>query len=340
MKAVVFPKVKELEVRDIEEPQIANNEVLVKNIYAGFCGTDIYIYNGDFISSYPLIPGHEFSGIIEKVGNNVKTLKKGDRVSIYCDLYCGKCYYCKRNEQNHCINLKGYAIDYGFGGGFAEYSKILESNAYKISDNLSLKEAALVEPLACFIYGLSRIKINYGDKAIIFGVGSIGLVMLQLLKNSGVSHIIMVTHNKEKIKIGEKFGADEVVLNDENLDDKLRSISKNGYDILIEATGLAKICEQIFRYTNKLARVLLYGVSKKDSFIKIRPYQIYEDDLAIYGAFALKNTFAAAIELLENKKIDLEGLISHEFKLADFKKAFDMAKSGKALKIIINCLEK
>jgi D-arabinitol dehydrogenase (NADP+) len=263
MKAVVFPKAKKLEVIDIEKPQISEEEVLVKNIYAGFCGTDIHIYNGEFISSYPLIPGHEFSGIVEEVGKNVSTLRKGDRVSIYCDLYCGKCYYCRRNEQNHCINLKGYGIDYGFGGGFAEYSKILESNAYKISDNISFKEAALVEPLACCIYGLSRIRINYGEKAIIFGVGSIGLILLQLLKNSGISHITMVTHNKKKIRIGEKNGADEVVLNDENLDDELRSISKNGYDILVDATGVAKICEQIFRYTNKLARVLLFGVCKK-----------------------------------------------------------------------------
>jgi len=339
MKAVIFPKVKKLEVKDIEIPQISDNEVLIKNMYAGFCGTDIHIYNGDFISTYPLIPGHEFSGVVEKIGKNVKKLKNGDRVSIYCDLYCGKCYYCRKNEQNHCINLKGYGIDYGFGGGFAEYSKILESNAYKIDDNINLKEAALIEPLACCIYGLNRIKINYGDKAIIFGVGSIGLILLQLLKNSGVSHITMVTHNKEKIKIGEKFGADEVVLNDENLNDKLRSISKNGYDILVDATGVPAICEQIFGYTNKLARVLLYGVCKKDSLIKISPYKIYEDDLTIFGAFALKNTFSEAIELLKNKKLNLEGLISHEFNLIGFKQAFEIAKSGKALKIIINCSE-
>jgi D-arabinitol dehydrogenase (NADP+) len=337
MKAVIFPEVKKIEVKDVEKPKIANNEVLVKNIYAGFCGTDIHIYDGDFISTYPLIPGHEFSGVIEETGSSVTSLKKGDRISVYCDLYCGKCYYCRKNQQNHCENLKGYGIDYGYGGGFAEYSKILESNAYKINDNISMKEAALVEPLACCIYGLNRLKVDYNDKAIIFGVGSIGLILLQLLRNSGVSHITMVTHNKEKIRIGKEFGADEVVLNDESLDDKLKSISKKGFDVLIEATGIPQICEQIFKYTNKLARVLLYGVSKKDSLIKISPYKIYEDDLAIFGAFALRNTFSEAIGLLENKKIELEKLISHEFKLKDFNQAFEVAKSGKAIKIAIDC---
>jgi D-arabinitol dehydrogenase (NADP+) len=306
-------------------------------MYAGFCGTDIHIYNGEFISTYPLIPGHEFSGIVEQTGKNVRNLKKGDKVAVYCDVYCGKCYYCKKNQQNHCINLKGYGIDYGYSGGYAQYSKVLESNAYKLDNETNLKAAALTEPLACCIYGLSRFNIDYGDRAIIFGIGSIGVILLQLLRKSGVPHITLVTHSKNKIETGIKFGADEVVLNDENLDKNLNKISKKGFDILIDATGIPNICEQIFNYTNKCAKVLLYGVCEKESIIKIKPYKIFENDLAIYGAYALKQTFSAAIELIEKKQIDLEGLISHEFKLDEFKDAFELALSGKAIKILINC---
>jgi D-arabinitol dehydrogenase (NADP+) len=337
MKAVVFPGIKKFEIRDIEIPEIGGNEVLIKNSYAGFCGTDFKIYNGDYVARYPLIPGHEFSGIVEKVGKDVKGVVKGQRVAVEHTITCGNCYYCKRNEQNLCINRGSYGTT--ANGGFAEYSKVTDNCIHILGENVSLKEAALQEPLGCAILGLERINIRFGDKALIFGIGPIGLILLQLLNIRGVSSITMVDVHEDKIKIGKKFGASEVLINNENLDDKLKSISEYGFDIVIDATGLTKVCEQLFKFVNKSGRILFFGHPEHEEKISISPYQIHKNDLSIYGSFSLKRNTAQALELLENKKIDLESIISHEFKLTDFAEAFELAKTGKFTKIMFNCMD-
>jgi D-arabinitol dehydrogenase (NADP+) len=336
MKAVVFTEVKKFEIKDIEIPEINDDEILIKNSYAGFCGTEFKIYNGDYVAKFPLIPGHEFSGIVEKVGTNIKGVKKGARVAVEHTITCGDCYYCKRNEQNLCINRGSYGTT--ANGGFAEYSKVKEYNIHILNDKVSLKEAALQEPLSCGIFGLERINIKFGDKALIFGIGPIGLILLQLINIRGVSKVVMVDVHKDKIEIGKKFGASQVIINDDKLDENLKAISEYGFDIVIDATGIAKVCEQLFKYVNKNGRILIFGHCDHEAKISISPYQIHKNDLSIYGSFSLKRNTAQSLELLENKKIDLEGIISHEFKLTEFAEAFELAKTGKFTKIVFNCM--
>ena len=337
MKAVVFTKSGSYEIKDIEIPKINDDEVLIKNKYAGFCGTDLKIFKGDYVVNFPVIPGHEFSGIIEKVGNNIKKFKKGDRIAIDQTLSCGICYYCKRNKQNLCENRGSFGTT--LNGGFAEYTKVFETNLHSLSSYVSFKEAALQEPLGCSISGAEKLKVYFGDKALIFGAGPMGLIMLQLLNLRGVSNLTMVDLDKEKLEVAIKLGASEVFLNDENLDNKLKSVSKYGFDIVIDATGVAKVCEQLFEYVNKDGRILFFGLCGSKERISISPYQIHRNDLSIYGSFSLKRNTAQALELLENKRIDLESLISHEFNLTEFSEAFALAKSGKAIKILFNCSE-
>jgi D-arabinitol dehydrogenase (NADP+) len=338
MKAVIFQKPGEFEVRDIEIPEINDNEVLIKNSYAGFCGTDLKIFKGDYVTVFPLIPGHEFAGIVEKAGGDVTEFKKGQRVAVEHTIACGTCYYCQRNEQNLCINRGSYGTT--ANGGFAEYTKIPEFQLHHLSDKISMKEAALQEPLSCTIFALEKINIRFGDKVLIFGAGSTGLILLQLLKIRGVSSITVVDIDEEKLKTSKKFGADETLMNDENLDNKLKSISEYNFDIVIDATGITAVCERLFKYTNKNGKILFFGICNQDEKIGISPYQITKNDLSVYGSFSYNRNTAQALEMLEGKKINLEGLISHEFKLTDFAEAFKLAKSGKFTKIIFNCSEK
>lgn len=335
MKAVIFPQVKKFEINDIKIPEPNNREVLIKNSYAGFCGTDFKIFNGDYVAQYPLIPGHEFSGVVEKVGKDVKGIEKGQRVAVEHTITCGNCYYCKRNEQNLCINRGSYGTT--ANGGFAEYSVVSESAIHILSDKISLKESMLQEPLSCAILGLERINIRFGDKALIFGIGPIGLILLQLLNIRGVSSVTMVDVHEDKIRIGKNFGASEVLINSKDLKDNLRSISEYGFDIVVDATGIAKVCEQLFEYVNKNGRILFFGHCDHDEKISISPYQVHKNDLSIYGSFSLKRNTAQALELLEKKRINLEGIISNEFKLTEFAEAFELAKTGKFTKIVFNC---
>lgn len=334
MKAVLFKKPKMLQIKDIDVPTITDGEVLVRNKYAGFCGTDLHIFNGDFLSEYPLIPGHEFCGIVEKIGVDVKNFNVGDKVVISPNICCNKCYYCNINQQNFCENFGGYGVTEN--GGFAQYSKILASNLIKI-ENMDMKEAAMLEPLACVIYGLNKVKANYGEKALIFGAGPIGIIILQLLRISKLSNITVVEIDKKKEEICMKFGADNFLINNDKLDKNLKEISNNGFDIIIDATGQAKICEQIFQYANNNARILLYGVCEMNSKISISPFLIYRKDLSAYGAFSYNRTMPAAIELVKNKKIHLKELISHEYGLVDFEKVLNTAIKGSFSKILIDC---
>jgi D-arabinitol dehydrogenase (NADP+) len=338
MKAVIFPKPGEFEVGDIEIPEINDNEVLIKNSYAGFCGTDLKIFKGDYVTVFPLIPGHEFAGVVEKAGKKVTGFKKGQRVAVEHTIACGTCYFCKRNEQNLCINRGSYGTT--ANGGFAEYTKIPQFHLHHLSDKISMKEAALQEPLACTIFALEKVNIRFGDRALIFGAGSTGLILLQLLKIRGVSGITVVDIDEEKLRTSKKFGASETLMNDENLDDNLKSISEYKFDIVIDATGISGICEKLFKYINKNGKVLFFGICNQEEKISLSPYQITKNDLSVYGSFSCNRNTAQALEMLEGKKVDLEGLISHEFKLTDFAEAFSLAKSGKFSKIIFNCSEK
>ena len=334
MKAVIFPEARRYSIKDIAIPKISNDEVLLKNSYAGLCGTDIHIFKGEYYSRYPLIPGHEFSGIIVDKGENVKNFEKGDHVVVQPNISCNKCFYCKKNEQNFCEVMKSYGVN--INGGFAEYSKVLASNLYKI-DGLNLKEAAILEPLSCVIYGINSIKINPGDRALIFGAGPIGLLILQLLKVKGASSITVMDINKRRKDIVMAFGSDEFLSNDENLDKNLRSKSKRSYDILIDATGKPSVCEKLIEYADNRARLLFYGVCPKDSKISIDPYQIFRKGISIYGAFSLNNTMPLAIGLIKDKKINVEDLISHELELNEFAVALSIAEKGDCLKILFKC---
>ncbi len=337
MKAVIFPQPGKFEVRDREIPEIKNDEVLIKNKYAGFCGTDLKIFNGDYVTVFPLIPGHEFAGLVEEVGEKVTKFKIGQRVAVEHTITCGTCYYCKRNEQNLCINRGSYGTT--ADGGFAEYTKIPEFHLHHLSDKITFKEAALQEPLSCVIFALEKINIRFGDKALLFGAGSTGLILLQLLNIRGVSSITLVDIDKEKLQVGKKLGASKVLINDEELDNKLKSISEYNFDIVIDATGITRVCEQLFKYINKNGRILFFGLCNHEERISISPYQVTKNDLSLFGSFSYKRNTAQALEMLEGEKINLEGLISHEFKLTDFGKAFELAKSGKFTKIIFNCTE-
>ena len=284
MKAAVIEKPYNFTFKEVPTQTPVDNEVLVKNSYAGFCGTDEHIFHGDFLSTYPLIPGHEFSGIVEAVGDKISSFKPGDHVVIDPNICCNKCSFCAINEQNFCEDFKGYGVTEN--GGFAEYSLIFETNLHRI-DEIPLDEAAMIEPLACAIYGINRIKIKYGDKVIIFGAGPIGILLLQLLKIKGAGKIVLVDINKKKLEKAAELSESEIFINDDLLEDNLKKVSPHGFDILVDATDISSVCQQIFKYINHNSSILFYGVCPQGASIKVEPFLIFRHNLSIHGAFPI-----------------------------------------------------
>ena len=208
MKAAVYHGKHDLRVEEVPEKELKDNEVMIQVKYCGVCGTDIHIFNGDGGSSAvtpPLIPGHEFSGVVAKVGSGVTKFKVGDRVSGDPNDMCGECYFCKNAKQHFCTNNIGVGTT--VDGGFAEYVVMREKQVYKFSDSLSFIEAAMAEPISCCLHGIDLCNIKYGDTVLVMGGGPIGMIMLQLAKNAGASKVILSEPVEEKRELALKLGA-------------------------------------------------------------------------------------------------------------------------------------
>ncbi|HGJ65548.1 TPA: hypothetical protein ENS27_09185 [bacterium] len=333
MKAVVFESPGKVSVTNVPDPIITDDEVLVAVQSAGVCGTDVHIYEGDFIGTYPIIPGHEFAGKVVDIGRNIKSVNIGDKVAIDPGVFCHKCSFCRENHQNFCENFKAYGVSYN--GGFAELASIREENVHKI-DGLSYDEGAMVEPIGCGIHGLKQVGMEIGDHVLIFGSGPIGLILMQLCKNYGSASVTMVDKIQSKLDLAKKLGATNTIIADDNMRSTLKDMRPQGFNVVIDATGSPAVVQGMFDFVRNRGRILFFGVCPQDGRIEISPYDVYKRELKIYGTFAILYTAIPAIDMIREKKVNAEALISHHLSLDEFPKALEMMmnRSG-SMKIII-----
>ena len=334
MKAILFPRPGEIELKDVPDPLPAPDEAVIKVKAAGICATDIHIWLGEFIATYPVIPGHEFSGEVIALGDEVKNFKVGDKVAVDPCIYCHNCPACRSHAENFCHNFKAYGLH--LNGGFAEYVAVKEGNLYRI-DDLSWEEGAMVEPLGCVVHGLNQVSpIKPGGHGLIFGAGPIGLLNLQLYLHSGLSDVTVVDVMEHKLGIASDLGAAHTVLADASLNERLREIRPEGFDLVIDATGNPKVVQSAFDYVADRGKVLIFGVCPPDSRITISPYEIYKRELKIYGSFSLLYTAAQSVDLLRSGRIKVKPLISHRFPLEKFVEAFELKRNNpETMKVMI-----
>jgi D-arabinitol dehydrogenase (NADP+) len=332
MKAAFYDAPYEVAVRDMDKPVPGPRDVLVRVAACGICGTDQHIFKGDFKSPYPLVGGHEMGGEIVAVGGEVEDFNEGQRVAVDPSLFCGHCFFCQRNQGNHCLNWQ--CIGVTRAGGFADYVVAPHANIYPIGD-LSYEQAAFIEPISCVVYGLHRIKIPAGSSALIYGAGPIGLLMLQAVRHSGAADVTIVDMVQSKLELAKRLGAHHAVNANDAADDTLREISPLGFDVVIDCTGIPTVVERMFAHVRAEGKVLFFGVNPAEATIAISPFDVYEKDLEIYGSFALRYTFHEAIALIKAGVFDLGALISDRFPLERFPEALKLAGSGQAMKVQI-----
>lgn len=234
MKAFIIKEPFSAGVYEVEKPVPQTGEVLIKVVAAGFCGTDIHTYKGEHVTDYPIIPGHEFSGIIEEIGSGITQFKVGDPVVADPNVFCESCYYCKQNMQIHCENIQ--VIGNTRNGAFAEYVTVPERCVFH-AGNMDLIEASMAEPLACVINSHNKVAIKVGGKVLITGAGTIGLMQLLLAKRRGASTVVMVDIKQEQLDLAKEFGADFTLISDSNIESELRDIASRGFDVVIDATS-------------------------------------------------------------------------------------------------------
>lgn len=337
MKAAVFYGKKDIRVQEIKVREPEDNEVVIKVEVCGVCGTDKHIYEGA-AGAAPTPPetvlGHEFSGIVYKTGKDVKDVSVGDRVCVDPNDMCGECYYCRQGKGHFCENMIG--IGTTFNGGFAEYCTVNAKQAYKIPDNLSLEEAAMTEPVACCLHGIDLSNITPGQTVIIIGGGTIGMIMIQLVKISGASRIILVEPIEAKREIALELGVDIVVdpIN-ESIDDVLKANSIKQIDTAIECVGLVKTMNMAIEYTGNCGTAMLFGLTNPDNEMSIKPFDIFKKEISIKASFINPYTQKRALDLLSSKKINVEKLITDIVPLSQINKVFESEKYKGSGKILI-----
>ena len=336
MRAFVISKPLESEVKDIELRELKEDEVLVKVEACGVCGTDIHMYKGEFPAPYPVIPGHEFSGVVEDVGENVEEIKKGDRVAVNPNIACWKCYYCKKGLPHFCRNWN--AIGIHLPGAYAEYTIVPSSNIYKIPGDLLFEEAAFAEPVACILHGHDLLNISAGDTVAVFGLGPIGLLHLQISRLRGASTVIGVDIVDKKLELGKKLGAD-YTFNPlrEDVPAEIKKITKRGVDVAIESSGSIKAFNDALRSVDYHGKILVFGVAPETATTSIKPFEIYRKEIRLIGSFTNPFTTGRALNLLASKNINVKDIISHMISLEEVNEYYQkiINKEEDIVKVIV-----
>lgn len=330
MRAIVFPAPETIALERVPDPTPAPDEVVVQVAACGICGTDVHIARNEYMSTFPLIPGHEFSGKIVAVGKAVTDFKVGERVAVDPNLYCGHCDFCRNEQANHCRNWEGVGITRA--GGFAEYVAAPARACYRIPDQLTDAQAAFIEPLACVIHALKRIQVPPGAQTLIFGAGPMGLLLLQALRHRGASQVVMVEKQPARLELATQLGGTAIPVNDQQ-GAALRDLAPYGFDLVIDATGVPAVIEQAFGYLRPRGQYLQFGVTPMDASIRLRPYDLFRNDWTVIGSFALCYTFLPAIAWLANGVVDVSKLVSHTVPMTGFAPAFHAFAAGQTLKV-------
>ena len=341
MKAQVFYEAEKMKLEEIEVPAINSNEVLIKVKACGICGSDLAYFFGrtplDTKSGMgPLVLGHEFSGVICKVGENVKNYKIGDRVTVNPPLPCNACDQCRKGNPNLCEN--SFPLGTAQNGAYAEYVKAPYEHVFQIPPELGFEEAAIMEPFACAMRGVQKLDVKPGETVAIFGAGSIGLMMLQLIKSSGAGRIMVSDISDFSLETARELGANRVV-NTQNENSPYYQTDLSTYvrdftqgkmiEKVIVPTGALSAMQQALAVSGKKSNVVFFGLPGANAKLEIPMLQTLQMEKTLQFSWLAPLMWPSAIQAIKEKKVDLKRLITHQFKLEDLETAIRMIDARK-----------
>lgn len=343
MKAVVLNAPNDFAPAELPKPEIGDNDMLLQMKKAAICGTDMRILTGAKTKGvrYPSVIGHEMCGVIAEVGKNITGFEVGDKVSIANVIPCGSCPACLEGRENACMNRK--AIGYEFNGGFEEYILIPEiaiksGNVMKLPKQVSFTAGALIEPLSCCIRGLKNAGTGFNDSVLIVGAGPIGLMHMQLSKIAGAKQVIVSEPNEMRRQIALELGADRVVdPTEEDLEKIVKEATQGmGADVIIMAIGVPSLVNSTLKLCRKGGTVNLFAGFAGTGECSIEVNTIHYNEINVNGSTAYKREdYLEAADMVVSGKINLDKIATHTYKLDEFQEAYEMCKSGKGLKILI-----
>ena len=325
MKAVLLTGPDAVETVTVADPTPDQGDVVVAVAASGICGTDLHIMSGELGHTFPFVPGHEVSGEVTAVGHGVTSLRIGDRVAVDPGLPCHTCRACRDGADNQCSRRNG--IGETRDGGAAEFVLVPEDNAIRLPESLATLDAALVEPLACAVHGLDSLGSVIGNHALVYGAGTMGLILTQLLVASGAASVTVVDRVLDRAQAADRFGATATATSRLELD------RPEGWDVVVEATGSAGAVADALASVRRRGRLLQFGMASPHAEVALSPYDVFDREIRIIGSKSYLHSFERSIDLLAAGVLDVDGLVTHRLPLADYHTALDVLRAGNGRKI-------
>ena len=338
MKVGMYYSNQDVRIEEMEIPKIGPGELLVKVMASGICGSDVLEWYR--IDRVPLVLGHEISGEVVEAGKGVDGFKVGDRVCVAHHVPCGRCHYCVNGHHTVCRTLLTTNFD---PGGFCEYVRIpainVERGTLIVPDNISYEEATFVEPLAC-VWRANRIIGNHAGRTfIIIGCGIAGILHIQVARFLGAGKIIAMDINEFRLEQAKRFGADIKIHAGEDLPESIRAANEGRLaDVVILCTGAASAVNQAMQSIDRGGTMMFFAVTDKDAIIPLDPNRIFwRSEITLTSSYAgSQEDYAMALELLHQKRLCTEDLITHRFRLEDIGEAFrTVSEARDSLKVVI-----
>jgi L-iditol 2-dehydrogenase len=335
--AAVYYNNHDVRIEDMPIPEIGDEEVLLKVMASGICGSDVIEWYR--VPKAPRVLGHEATGVIDKVGSKVTSLKVGDRVFVSHHVPCNKCRYCQRGHHTACQTL--HTTNY-YPGGFAQYIRVPKINVdfgvYKLPDGMSFEEGTFIEPLACVSRGQRLANLQKEDTLLVIGSGVSGILHAQLAKFKGVENIVVADINPYRLQLAKKFGADHALNAKENLPQKLKEVNDGRLaDQVVVCAGATSATLTALDCVENGGSILFFAVPDPTVKLPVPINQFWRNEITMRTSYgAAPNDLEDSMRVLATKRLNVKDMITHRLSLSEAQEGFRlMAEAGRSLKVIL-----
>jgi D-arabinitol dehydrogenase (NADP+) len=328
MRSAVVEKPGTITVRDQAVPHVSGpHDVLVKVMASGVCGTDVHIYRGEYLGSYPVTPGHEFSGVVVEAGAEVTRFRPGSRVAVEPNVCCDNCSPCLSNRQNFCDNWQGIGVTRP--GAMAQYVLAPEKVVFD-AGSIPFDQAAFMEPLSCVLHGIESVGIRMGDRVAVIGTGPIGMLLIRASRAWGAARFTVADLSRERLEAARRDGVEEAVTD-------VSSLKVDQFDVVIDATGAPAMLSQAIRLARPGGRVLMFGVSPQGKTAAIEPFQVFRKGLSIFASYTSRRNSLQALTLIGTGRVRVDDLVSHRVALEGFEEGIQRIenRTENAMKVMV-----
>lgn len=335
MKAAVLYGKRDIRIEQVPIPNVERNDVLVEMKVARISGIEPIIYEGEYVAKDKIIAGFQAAGIVKELGQNVTSVKVGQRVSFDPNLACGYCFHCKRGETLFCENLQGYGVHRT--GAFADYFSVPGSNVYILPDNMPFEDAPLIEHCSCVLHAVELGRIELGDTVVILGSGLVGNIFVQMVLSQGAATVIAIDISEEKLAKASELGADHIInaAHEDVAKRVLELTHGRGADVIFDTAGVPAALEKVPEYTAKGGNIVLFATHPKDSGVTFNPFKLLEKEICLQAAYCNPLTYGKALNMIASGRIRIRPLIIAEVTLDNVVKGIEKKRDEDIFYVLV-----